>query len=111
MYFAQFEVLAVVGALTLAQAAQHGGAPAAARRLAAEGTPHAALDAPDTVHDDAFFGRHHRGGVQSGRSNPHEPTSRYLLQQWYYLCLYHCLARYGRSTSVDTAEASVCEMT
>jgi len=48
MYFAQFEVLAVVGALTLAQAAQHGGAPAAARRLAAEDTPHAALDAPDT---------------------------------------------------------------
>ena len=71
MYFAQFEVLAVVGALTLAQAAQHDGASAAARRLAAEDTPHAALDAPDTVHDDAFFGRHHRGGVQSGRSNPH----------------------------------------
>jgi hypothetical protein len=34
------------------------------RELAADG-------APDSVHDDAFFGRHHRGGVQTDRSNPH----------------------------------------
>ena len=34
------------------------------RELAADG-------APDTVHDDAYFGRQHRGGVQTDRSNPH----------------------------------------
>ena len=66
-------MLAVVGGLTLAlaHAAQHGGVPTAARQLAAEDTPHATLDAPDTVHADAFFGSQHRGGVQTDRSNPH----------------------------------------
>ena len=63
LYFAQFEVLAVVGGVTLAlaHAAQRGGVSTAARQLAAEGTPHATLDAPDTVHVDAFFGSQHRG--------------------------------------------------
>ena len=63
LYFAQFEVLAVVGGVTLAltHAAQHGGVPTAARQLAAEDTPHATLDAPDTIHADAFFGSQHRG--------------------------------------------------
>ena len=76
MYFAQFEVLAVVGGLTLAlaHAAQHGGVPTAARQLAAEDTPHATRDAPDTVHADAFFGSQHRGGVQTVMSNPHDAS-------------------------------------
>ena len=60
--------------MALTHAAQHGGVPIAARQLAAEDTPHATLDAPDTVHADAFFGSQHRGGVQTVMSNPHDAS-------------------------------------